>query len=87
MISKNADRRVQASQRQVMQYLRSGDWNIVAKLPVAATTRALNRLADYGWIERRGGGTQSEIKTHRRRTRGATGTHLIWATCQSPHED
>ena len=55
MISQNADRRVLASQRQVMQYLRAGDWNIVAKLPVATTAGALNRLADYGWIERRGG--------------------------------
>ena len=62
MISQNADRRVLASQRQVMQYLRAGDWNIVAKLPVAATAGALNRLADYGWIERRGGGPRSEIK-------------------------
>jgi hypothetical protein len=62
MISKNPDRRVPSSQRQVMQYLRSGDWNIVAKLPVAATAGALNRLADYGWIERRGGGQRSEIK-------------------------
>jgi hypothetical protein len=62
MISKNADRRVKASQRQVMQYLRSGGWNIVAKLPVAATTGTLNRLTDYGWIERRGGGPRSEIK-------------------------
>ena len=62
MISKNADRRVLSSQRQVMQYLRSGDWNIVAKLPIAATAGALNKLADYGWIERRGGGPRSEIK-------------------------
>jgi len=62
MISKNADRRVLASQRQVMQYLRSGDWNIVAKLPIAATEGALNRLTDYGWIERRGGGQRPEIK-------------------------
>jgi hypothetical protein len=62
MISQNADRRVLASQRQVMQYLRAGDWNIVAKLPVTATAGALNRLADYGWIERRGGGPRSEIK-------------------------
>jgi hypothetical protein len=62
MISKNADRRVLSSQRQVMQYLRSGDWKIVAKLPIAATAGALSRLADYGWIERRGGGLRSEIK-------------------------
>jgi hypothetical protein len=62
MIHQNADRRVLASQRQVMQYLRSGDRNIVAKLPVAATAGALDRLAHYGWIERRGGGQRSEIK-------------------------
>jgi DNA-binding PadR family transcriptional regulator len=62
MISKNADRRVLSSQRQVMQYLRSGDWNNVAKLPVATTVGAINRLADNGWIERRGGGQRSEIK-------------------------
>jgi hypothetical protein len=62
MISQTADRRVQASQRQVMQYLRSCDWKIVAKLPVAATAGTLRRLIDYGWIERRGGGQRSEIK-------------------------
>jgi hypothetical protein len=62
MISENADRWVQASQRQVMQYLRSCDWNIVAKLPVAATAGTLRRLAEYGWIERRGGGPRSEVK-------------------------
>jgi hypothetical protein len=62
MISQNADRRVLASQRQVMQYLRSCDWNTVAKLPVAATAGTLRRLTDYGWIERRGGGPRSEIK-------------------------
>jgi hypothetical protein len=45
-----------------VKYLRSGGLNIVAKLPVAATAGALNRLADYGWIERRGGGPRSEIK-------------------------
>jgi hypothetical protein len=62
MISKNAERRVLSSQRQVMQYLRAGDWNVVAKLPVTTTAVALNRLTDYGWIERRGGGPRSEIK-------------------------
>jgi hypothetical protein len=62
MISKNADRRVRSSQRQVMQYLRTGDRNIVSKLPVAATASTLSRLTDYGWIERRGGGPRSEIK-------------------------
>jgi hypothetical protein len=43
MISQTADRRVQASQRQVMQYLRSCDWKIVAKLPVAATAGTLRQ--------------------------------------------
>jgi len=62
MSCENADRRVRASQRQVMQYLRAGDWNIVAKLPVAATAGTLRQLTDYGWIERRGGGRRSEIK-------------------------
>jgi hypothetical protein len=62
MINTNSDRRVLASQRQVMQYLRSGNWSIVAKLPIAATAGALDRLVDYGWIERRGGGQRSEIK-------------------------
>jgi hypothetical protein len=62
MTGRNADRRVSASERQVMQHLRSGDWIIVAKLTVPATTGALNRLADYGWIERRGAGPRSEIK-------------------------
>jgi hypothetical protein len=62
MISQNADRRVLASQRQVMQYLRAGDWNIVGKLPIAATAGALNRLAEYGWIERRGAGKRSEVQ-------------------------
>jgi hypothetical protein len=45
-----------------MRHIRSGDWKIVAKLTVGATPGALNRLADYGWIERRGGGPRSEIK-------------------------
>jgi hypothetical protein len=62
MISENADRRVRASQRQVMQYLRSCEWNIVAKLPVAATAGMLRQLTDYGWIEQRGSGPRSEIK-------------------------
>jgi hypothetical protein len=62
MISQTADRRVRAGERQVMQYLRSCDWNIVAELPVAATAGTLRRLTDYGWIERQGGGQRSEIK-------------------------
>jgi hypothetical protein len=62
MISQNADRRVLASQRQVMQYLRAGDRSIVGKLPIAAMAGALNRLAEYGWIERRGAGKRSEVK-------------------------
>jgi DNA-binding IclR family transcriptional regulator len=45
--------------------MRSGDWNIVAKLPVATTAGMLSRLTNYGWIERRGGGPRSEIKLTR----------------------
>ena len=62
MISKNAGPTVKAVQRQLMQYLRSGDWKLVATLPVVASAGTLNRLTDYGWIERRGGGPQAEIK-------------------------
>ena len=62
MISKNAGPTVRASQRQLMQHLRSGDWKIVAMLPAAASASTLNQLTDYGWIERRGGGPRAEIK-------------------------
>jgi hypothetical protein len=86
MISQNEDRRVRASERQVMQYLRSCDWNIVAELPVAATAGTLRRLTDYGWIERRGGWPSVRDQTHHRRAHGATGAHLIWADYQSPHQ-
>jgi hypothetical protein len=53
---------VNARQRQLMQYLRSGKWVLVSKLPVSASPVTLNRIVDYGWIERRGGGPRSEIK-------------------------
>ena len=53
---------VNASQRQVMQYLRTRDWVLLHKLPMPAGERAINRLAENGWIERRGGGPRSEIR-------------------------
>jgi hypothetical protein len=62
MISKNAEPTVKAGQRQLMQYLRSGDWTIVARLPIVASEHMLKQLTDYGWIERRGDGAQAEIK-------------------------
>lgn len=62
MINESPEPTVNAMQRQLMQYLRSGDWKLVAKLPVSASPVMLNRIADYGWIERRGGGSRSEIK-------------------------
>jgi hypothetical protein len=62
MIAKNAGPTVRAGHRQVMEYLRSGDWKIVDMLPVAASAGMLNQLIDYGWIERRGRGHQAEIK-------------------------
>ena len=62
MISKNTEPTVKSGQRQLMQYLRSGNWKIAAKLPVAASPGTLDRLAEYGWIDRRDQGTQVEIK-------------------------
>jgi hypothetical protein len=62
MISKNAEPTVKAGQRQLMQYLRSGDWTIAAKLPVAASDHMLNQLIGNGWIEQRGDGAKAEIK-------------------------
>jgi hypothetical protein len=53
---------VNATQRQLMQYLRAGDWVLVSKLPIPVGQRTLDRIAENGWIERRGGGPQSEIK-------------------------
>jgi hypothetical protein len=45
-----------------MQYLRSGGWKIVAKIPVSVSATTLRRISSYGWIERRGDGPRSEIK-------------------------
>ena len=53
---------VNAIQRQVMHYLRSGDWKSVAELPVSASLGTLKGICEKGWIERRGGGPRSEIK-------------------------
>ena len=53
---------VNAIQRQLMQYLRAGDWVLLSKVPLSIGQGTLNRLAENGWIERRGGGPRSEIK-------------------------
>ena len=53
---------VNAIQRQVMQYLRAGDWVMLSKVPLSIGQGTLNRLAENGWIERQGGGPRSEIK-------------------------
>jgi hypothetical protein len=53
---------VNAIQRQLMQYLRAGDWVSVSKLPVSVGQGTINRIVDNGWIELRGGGPRSEIK-------------------------
>ena len=53
---------VNATQRQLMQYLRTRDWVLVSKLPYPAGQRTIERLAQNGWIERRGTGPRSEIK-------------------------
>ena len=62
MTDKIAEQRVKSGQRQLMQYLRSGDWKIATKIPVVASKHMLNQIADYGWIERRGTGERFEIK-------------------------
>lgn len=53
---------VNAIQRQLMQYLRAGAWVSVSKLSIPVGQRTLSRLAENGWIERRGSGQRSEIK-------------------------
>jgi hypothetical protein len=45
-----------------MQYLRAGDWVLISKLPITVGQRTINRIAEDGWIERRGGGPRSEIR-------------------------
>jgi hypothetical protein len=62
MIDKNPGPAVTAMQRQLMQYLRAGEWKIVTKIPVSASLRTLDRISSNGWIERRGFGPRSEIK-------------------------
>ena len=58
-----ADARVvTAPQRQLMQYLRAGDWVMVSKLPTVVGQRTFDRITQNGWIERRGNGPRSEIK-------------------------
>ena len=53
---------VSAGQRQVMQYLRAGNWVMVSKLPNPVGERMFDRILQNGWIERRGAGPRLEIK-------------------------
>ncbi len=53
---------VNAVQRQLMQYLRGGDWVPISKLSLPVGQRTLNRIVENGWIERRGSGPRSEVK-------------------------
>ena len=53
---------VSAGQRQVMQYLRAGNWVMVSKLPSPVGERMFDRILQNGWIERRGTGPRLEIK-------------------------
>jgi DNA-binding PadR family transcriptional regulator len=39
--------------RQVMQYLTSGQWKPIWQLKVSAGERLLDRMVGFGWIERR----------------------------------
>jgi hypothetical protein len=35
---------------------------LVSKLPIPVGQGTINRIAEHGWVERRGGGPRSEIK-------------------------
>jgi hypothetical protein len=51
-----------ASQRQVMQRLRTDHWRPLAKLDISIGHGLLNRLVMNGWVERRDGGGFIELK-------------------------
>ena len=51
-----------ASQRQLMQYLRGGNWVTISKLPISVGPRLLDRITQNGWIESRGAGARCEVK-------------------------
>ncbi len=53
---------VNAKQRQLMQYLRTGSWVSVSRLPVPASPALMERITQNGWIETRGEGQAIEIK-------------------------
>ena len=53
---------VNAKQRQVMQYLRTGRWISVSKLPIPVSPALIERITQYGWIETTGEGNAFEIK-------------------------
>ena len=53
---------VTSSHRQVLHAIRSGEWKIVERMPVQATTRMLETLVTKGWIARRGAAPKTEIK-------------------------
>lgn len=46
----------------MMQYPRPGNWILISKLPVPIGDVAIVRIADNGWIERRGTDPRYEIK-------------------------
>lgn len=53
---------VNAKQRQQMQYLRTGSWVSVSKLPIPLGPALMERINQYGWIQTRGEGQAFEIK-------------------------
>lgn len=52
---------VSAPHRQVMQYLRAGNWVLLSKLPDVGEG-TLARILQNGWIERRSTGARTEIR-------------------------
>jgi hypothetical protein len=53
---------VNAKQRQLIQYLRTGSWVSMSKLPIPVSPALIERITQYGWIETRGEGQAFEIK-------------------------
>ena len=48
--------------RQVMQYLRSGEWKSLRQIPVPVSETIIAGMVSKGWVERRMSAGQLEIK-------------------------
>ena len=53
---------VNAIQRPFMDYLRTGGWVVISKLPFPVGQATIERVIGNGWVDRRGDGLRAEIK-------------------------